>query len=339
MSDLKRLQALSGRNPRQEKIDALSSAIKEIDQVFKESIEMLKLGKPLDEGIFSKLVNMIGAVDDHVGDVEKALAKKAKAFMASQGAAIKKKYETREAKTELTNLMKSMKKIVDDLAKLEQVSPKILTQDVGLKAISTAANKVMMSFIEAVQMRMVALQQEAVSIDDIHDFLIEECSMDGTLSEAKSVGSGVIDQVKSLPEYAAAAKVMKDVSSNMMLKKGTLCFDTGLNMINMNGEPTKQKYLLKIYADGSVCGEVKSSPKDGESVLSTYYRLGKKISAKDELDMYRKALANVVQRFEKKKARYSADQMAAAKAYQDFKEKFKAANFDADAVDSNSSSE
>jgi len=345
MNDIKRMLSLSGRNPRQEQIDALQSDAKEIAKIYYEAVENIKAGRQLDEGIFSKLVNMIGAFDDHLGDVEKNVAKAAKAFLVKNGQAIKKKYETREAKTELNNLMKSVTKIIDAFAKLEEVSPNILRTDVGLKGAVAACRDVMAHFVTGIQNRLVALQQESMTVAEINDFLIEELGQEGTLSEAKPAEPGAVQEVMGTPEYKAICKVMKDISSNAMRKHGTFCFDTGLYMFSSRYDPKTKtveasldkntKYVMSIYSTGWIRGEVVGKSSSGND--DTYrrkvkpYRLGKQLSSDDPVAMYRKAFVDMVQRFEKKKARYKSDELGLTKAYQELQDKLRQANFGSDA--------
>lgn len=327
MNNIDRMLQLSGKNPRKELSENLRSDLLKLVKSYDTTLEQIRLNQQLDEGIFTSLKAALSTA----ATLGKFGVDAVKAKAAKLAANVKEMYKTAKAKAELTNLISGLKKIVEMFDELSSDSPTIIKADAEVKKELDLFYDVFRNSINTLASRM-AISEGIINDDSqIKNMMVEM----GMISEEpidlkEATGNDLFNQIKELPEFKEAAKRMKFASSATQLKNGTLSFDTGMHGIGYKGEEDpKTVYLLKIYSDGQVRGELKGKSYYGYP--SGHYRLGAPISGKDTIDMYRKALIDIVKRFEKKTARYGKEKSIIANRYKEWQATVDAANAGGDA--------
>jgi len=332
MTAINRMLTLSGKNPQQELLDKLAVDRKRIDESYDVTIKRVKGGYQLDEGIFSALKLAFGTASQ----LSKMGAEKAKQKAQELSASVKKVYKSARAKAELKNLIAGLKKIISEFEDMADDSSTILAADAEVKRELNLFKDVFINTINTLASRM-AVSEGLDGDEDTLKYMLTELGIltEEPITLQEALASEVMVQLKNLPEFKEAEKRMKFISSRVQLKNGTLVFDTGMHGLNSKGEEDpKSVYLLKIYADGQVRGELKGYRMKYSNEMgsfSSHYRLGKPVVGKTEIDMYTKALVDVVKRYEKKKARYGREKEIIAKRYDEWMNVWKNANIGTDA--------
>lgn len=325
---MNRIMTLAGKNPRQELLDKLTADRARVDESYSNTISRVKNGQQIDEGIFAALKNAFGTA----AELGKMGADKVKEKASKLAASVKEVYKTAKARAELKNLVAGLKKIIGEFEELSTESPTIIKADAEVKKELDLFKDVFANTIATLSSRM-AVQEGIENNEAAIKYMLVELGVidEPAVSLTEASESEELRKIFAMSSFKEAEKRMKFVSSRTQLNNGTLVFDTGMNGITWKGEEDpKSTYLLKIYADGQVRAELKGG-KNYAGITGSHYRLGKPISGKTSIEMYDKALADIVKRYEKKKARYGKEKDIIAKRHQEWQDTLNAANAGSDA--------
>lgn len=302
MTDFNRLQALSGKNPAQEKLNALKNDRTKIDEAYTIAFDAVKNDRQIDEGLWDNLTAALGTVSQ-VGKIGSQAAVDAAKKVSAQ---VKTIYQDKKAQIELKNLVNTMRKILPMLGNMQDKSPTIMKLDKMVAKEFDIMYQIFTKTIQSLASRMAIKEGIELNQSAMKDLMIAEGLLDETsirLDEALKNNYGDISKVLKLNEFANATSKMAFISTHSELKEGTLVFDTGIKGINYLGEEvTGSKFIFKIKKSGQVYAEVKGIYQ--ESNVPQVYRLGESIEGETQVDVYKKALVNVAQRYEKKIARH-----------------------------------
>jgi hypothetical protein len=308
------MKSLSGLNPRQDAIKRLDEDLKRITAEFASATSLLERGMKLDENLFAALRAALATA----GTMNKSGVEYIKNSVKKLGRDVRELYLDKKAQGELLTLLKGLKKALGDFEALEKDAPTIIKRDAEVAKEMEYFSQVFSHMIHTLGARL-ALSKGMTESEEIRDLMIEEGIMDPSgriINEAFSYGE--LEPVLRSHEFEEAQKAMKFISTHGQLKKGTLVFDTGISGANWAGEEEPHtSYVLKIYSDGQVRAEVRGHLSDGPF----HYKLGDRIKGDNPTDMYKKALINVVERYNNKKARHKAELNIAQKAAAEWQEK------------------
>lgn len=299
MNSLDRIKTLSGQNSNQNTINQLNSDMKSLSEQFDAALEALKNGKQIDEGFFSSLKAAFQTASKFGKDGASAVKDKVKAASAE----VKLTYQDKKAKAELKAMMNKMKNVIDELDALVAAAPTLLKADKQLAKEMDYFRRVMLKMIATIASRK-SLNENITEIDDISDMLFEEGLFEAApnmpYAKSRKIPSEEMKLILDSDEYKEVAKKMKDVTTNRQLKTGTFMFDTGIAADYRGyGEESYGNYVLKIYADGQIRGEIRGGRNFSARGIA-HYRLGKPIKSETPVEMYKEAFKEMVRRYEEK---------------------------------------
>lgn len=338
-TQLDRMLALSGKNKEQNLINQLKIEKHAIIESYDRTIEHLKNNNQIDEGIFTALKNAFGTANN----LRKAGVQGVKNKISTLAGNVKAIYKSARAKAELKTLIDGLEDAILSFENLTKQTNTIISSDPEIRQELEIFKKTFEAMIISLTARQAVAENIETDDSAIKNMLVEmgvivEDQL--TLLEAEKVSPELIKDVMITAAFEEAAKRMKFISTATQLKNGTLVFDTGLNGIKNDGsEDPNSSYLLKIYADGQIRGELKGIKlarvndgwTQGKPFNSSHYRLGKPITGKNEAEMYKNALIDVVKRYEKKKARYGKEKQIIADRFAEFNKVWNYANYGSEA--------
>ena len=340
MNEITRLKALAGQNANQESLKQLSADLKAVNENFDTAVDALLNGRQLDEGLLDALhaalqtAGQIGKAGvKSAGSAGLQAAKRAAAKAKKVSASVKTLYLDNKAQVELKKLLMGLGKLIQQFEDMQKKAPTIVSRDPDVAKELKHFDATFKSLIDTLSSRLV-IKEGLSDYNEIHQALVEmELYDEEELLFEDKVDKDLMKEVMNTDEYKEAASLMKDITTKRHLANGTFMFDTGL--APKYRTRVSARYVLKIYADGQVRGELRyeRSGKLKASSFNSHYRLGKPIKGVDELDMYRKALSDIVKRFKKKSGKYEEVQQKIEKLQQETEAKIRSLEFGEDAVE------
>ena len=169
--DIQRLKALSGYNPKQQKINDLKAEHARVNKLYEQLIRDLEQHRQIDEGLFDG----IRAAFSTVGAIGAKGAKVVSDKVKKVGSDVKEIYLDQKAKIELKGLAKNLAKASDDFAKAEASAKTIIDRDKEVAKIMTIFKDAFKTTVDMINARMASARGAVTEgWEDEGDVLDEE---------------------------------------------------------------------------------------------------------------------------------------------------------------------